>query len=192
MPAQPHVAQLLRIAALGHDVLDLRDVHALAGHVAIFAFPVIRLQRGGDLAHLLAQLGILGSRRGQRQFEQQEFAGKIRRHLHAVEALGLLDQFGGDSGDFVIHIRCERLAVISDEVLVNPVRVVPLDTQLSELPLGFVHEVLGFGECGSGGSLRLKNNGSSETEYCECDEHLHIVSEFYGRPVSSVVEALNL
>src|SRR5207249_7444832 len=84
----------------------------------------------------------------------------------------------GHTGDFVIHIRCKRLAVIGDEVLVNPVRVVPLDTQLSELPLGFVHEVLGFGECGSGGSLRLKNNGGSETEYCECDEHLHIVSEF--------------
>ncbi len=95
MPSSPNIQQLVGIAAGRHDAFDRSDVQTIVWLGTIFTFPIISFERSADFRQLAAQHRVLGGRRHQRQAQQFEFPRQVRRHVQAIEPLGLFNQFRG-------------------------------------------------------------------------------------------------
>ena len=136
-------------------VMSLMSRQVFAIVLAVLALAVSGVERGRDLAHFGAFLGVGRRREGEADFQQLQHAGGIGGHVDAVELLRVLGQADGFIAGALAGGGGKRLGVVGDEVFLDPFGAAGLDAEVVELDLGVVEKFLGV----VGGGLGLAAAG---------------------------------
>ena len=142
--------------------------------LAVLAFAVGGVERGRELIHFGAFLGVGGRREREPGFQEVQHAGGVGGNLNAVELFGLLGQADGLISRALAGGGGKRLGIVGDEVFLNPFGAAGFDAEIVEFHLRVVEKFLGVagGGLGLGAAGEESENGwNSDTQ----DERSHRV-----------------
>jgi hypothetical protein len=160
VPAAPHVGQLHRVAARGHDPLDVRDFEALPRGAAIAPFAVVGVHAARDAAQFGGFSGVGRRGRDERPLQQQELAAQLGGERHGVIAPSTDREVPRCHVVDRIREGGELLGVERDVGLGHPARAGPCDAEVVQGGLGAHHERCGVRDRGADGARASRLRGS--------------------------------